>query len=220
MRPGRLSRLGFLGPDERLAEVLARDEATMRDLGLSYTQVAGVLADLLGRAEASPGRRVTVDQRYDVSITVFKGFQLCPWAPRPHRSQCDAAGGPRFASLDWAIRNLRNGQQEHGPGLLAHLIGAHHFFEGEQSPYRVAPASLANLLELDRSGYLVAGSALGQRLRHDPIMPSPPHVKARRIRPPPGPPDHVAAASRAAQNTQLCVLAKLVSVCGAGGTSD
>lgn len=28
------------------------------------------------------------------------------------------------------------------------------------------------------------------------------------------------AASRAAQNAQLCVLAKPVSVCGAGGTSD
>jgi hypothetical protein len=152
MRPGRLSSLGFLGPDERLTDVLARDEATMRALGLSYTQVAGVLADLLGRAEASRGRRVTVDERFDVSITVFKGFQLCPWAASPHRSQCDAAGGPRFASLDWTIRNLRSGQREHGPGLLEHLVGAHHFFEGEQSPYRVAPANLAALLELDPSG--------------------------------------------------------------------
>ena len=57
MRPGRLSRLGFLGPDESLADVLARDEATMRDLGLSCTQFAGVLADLLSRAEGSPRRR-------------------------------------------------------------------------------------------------------------------------------------------------------------------
>jgi hypothetical protein len=151
MRPGRLSRLGFLGPDERLTDVLASDEAIMRDLGLSYSQVAGVLADLLGRAEESPGRRVTVGQRFAVSITVFKGFQICPWAASPHRGQCDAAGGPRFASLDWTIRNLRTGQQEQGPGLLEHLIGAHHFFEGEQSPYRVAPADLAALLELKPS---------------------------------------------------------------------
>jgi hypothetical protein len=150
MRPGRLSRLGFLGPDEHLADVLARDEATMRDLDLSYTQVAGVLADLFGRAESSPRRRVTVDQRFDVSVTVYKGFQLCPWAASPHRGQCDAAGGPRFASLDWTIRNLRTGQQEHGPGLLEHLVGAHHFFEGEQSPYRVTPANLATLLDFTR----------------------------------------------------------------------
>jgi hypothetical protein len=152
MRPGRLSRLGFLGPDERLTDVLARDETTMRDLGLSYTRVAGVLADLLGRAEGSPRRRVTADQRFDVSITVYKGFQLCPWAASPHRGQCDAAGGPQFASLDWTIRNLRTGQQEQGPGLLEHLIGAHHFFEGEQSPYRVTPPNLAALLEFDPSG--------------------------------------------------------------------
>jgi hypothetical protein len=152
MRPGRLSRLGFLGPDEHLADVLARDEATMRDLGLSHIQLAGILADLLGRAEGSPRRRITVDQRFDVSVTIYKGFQLCPWAASPHRGQCDAAGGPRFASLDWTIRNLRTGQQEHGPGLLEHLVGAHHFFEGEQSPYRVPPASLAALLELHPAG--------------------------------------------------------------------
>lgn len=86
MRPGQLSRLGFLGPGERLADVLARDEATMRELGLSCTQRAGVLADLLGRAEGSPRRRTTVDQRFDVSVTVFKGFQLCLWAATPHRA--------------------------------------------------------------------------------------------------------------------------------------
>jgi hypothetical protein len=152
MRPGRLSRLGFLGPDERLTDVLARDEATMRDLGLSYTQVAGALADLLGPAVGSPSRRITVDQRIDISVTVYKGFQLCPWAANPHRGQCDVAGGPRFASLDWTIRNLRTGQQEHGPGLLEHLVGAHHFFEGEQSPYRINPADLAALLDLHPSG--------------------------------------------------------------------
>jgi hypothetical protein len=148
MLPGRLSRLGFLGPHERLADVLARDEATMRVLGLSHAQVAGALADLLGQAEASPSHRVTVDQRFDASVTVYKGFQLCPWAADPRRSQCEVAGGPRFASLDWTIRNLHTGRQEHGPGLLEHLVGAHHFFEGEQSPYRIAPADLAALLDL------------------------------------------------------------------------
>lgn len=112
MRPGRLSRLGFLGTDERLADVLARDEATMRDLGLSYSRVAGVLANLLGRAEGNPSRRVTVGRRFDVSVTVNKGFQLCPWTADLHRSQCDAAGGPRFASLDWTIRNLRTGSRK------------------------------------------------------------------------------------------------------------
>lgn len=152
MRPGRLSRLGFLGPDERLTDVLARDEATMRGLGLSYAQVAGALADLLGQAEGSPGRRVMEDRRFDVSVTVYKGFQLCPWAVNPHRSQCSMAGGPRFASLDWTIRNLRAGHHEHGSGLLEHLVGAHHFFEGEQSPYRIAPVDLAALLDFHPLG--------------------------------------------------------------------
>jgi hypothetical protein len=148
MRPGRFSVQGFLGPDERLADVLARDAAAVRDLRLSHAQLAGALAELLAQATVNPTRRVSVDRRFLVAVTTYKGFQICPWAADPHRQQCTAAGGPRFASLDWTIRNLPSGQQAQGPGLLEHLIGAHHFFEGVQSPYRVAPADLARLLDL------------------------------------------------------------------------
>jgi hypothetical protein len=148
MRPGRFSTEGFLGPDERLADVLARDDATVRGLHLSHGQLAEGLGTLLSAAEADPARSASIDGRFRVAVTVYKGFQICPWAADPRHRQCDAAGGPRFASLDWTIRNLRTGQQMRGPGLIEHLIGAHHFYEGIQSPYRVAPADLATLLDL------------------------------------------------------------------------
>ena len=148
MRPGRYSVAGFLGPDERLADVLARDDATVRGLGLTHRRLAEGLAELLSAASAERGRRATVGGRFRVVLTAYKGFQICPWAGDPRHGQCDAAGGPDFASLDWAIRNVASGREMRGPGLIEHLIGAHHFYEGERSPYRVGPADLARLLDL------------------------------------------------------------------------
>ena len=46
------------------------------------------------------------------------------------------------------IRNGDNGFKLAGPGLIVHLIGAHTFFEGFESPYRVEPRALAQLLQL------------------------------------------------------------------------
>jgi hypothetical protein len=152
MRPGRFSVLGFLGPAEHLAEVLARDDATVRELDLTHRRLADELSGLLALAEGDTRRRVTVERHFRVAVTVYKGFQICPWAPQPPRGQCTAEGGPRFASLDWTVRNLRTGTQERGPGLLEHLIRAHHFYEGIESPYRVSPARLAQLLDLAAHG--------------------------------------------------------------------
>jgi hypothetical protein len=54
----------------------------------------------------------------------------------------------RLASIDWDIQNTRSRVRLSGPGLIVHLIDVHTFFEGLQSPYRVAPRALAELLEL------------------------------------------------------------------------
>lgn len=54
MRPGRLSGKGFLGPDESLADVIAGDDRTLRQLGISHEQIAAALEELLvaaGRME-------------------------------------------------------------------------------------------------------------------------------------------------------------------------
>jgi len=148
MRPGRYSVAGFLGPGERLADVLERDDATVRGLGLTHRWLAEVLREVLSAASAGGGRRATVGGRFRAVLTAYKGFQICPWAVDPRRGQCDAEGGPSFASLDWEIRNLGSGQAMRGPGLIEHLIRAHRFYEGERSPYRVDPAALARLLDL------------------------------------------------------------------------
>lgn len=148
MRPGILSQDGFLGEHERLDEVLARDAKTLVELGVTYEDLAEKLDELLRPAVKSQ-QRITRIGEYEVTIKRYSGFQMCPWSPDVHRSQCMAGGGVRYASVDWQIRDRLSGRTMRGPGLIVHLIRAHHFFEGFESPYRVDPRELASLLRVN-----------------------------------------------------------------------
>jgi len=147
MRPGIFSQTGFLGPDESLRQVLDTDARALGELGVSARTLAERLRDLLEAAVASK-RRVTRVRHYNIGVQRYKGPQIFPFAPQPHENPCPAGGHIRFASIDWDIKNTRSCVRLSGPGLIVHLIGAHTFFEGLQSPYRVAPRALAELLEL------------------------------------------------------------------------
>jgi hypothetical protein len=148
MRPGAFSQSGFLGEHERLEDILAADALTLAELGLTTAELAAPLDRLLDAAERERRRSARVDGRFEIRIEVFTGFQICPWAASPHSGQCTAGGGVRHASVEWALRNLSTGERLSGPGLIVHLIGAHGFFEGLDSPNRVDPRALARILEL------------------------------------------------------------------------
>jgi hypothetical protein len=148
MRPGEFSQGGFLGEHERLEDVLAQDARTLEESNLSPDELADTLDRLLDAAEADRRRSARVDGAFDVSVEVFTGFQICPWAANPHSGQCTAGGGVRHASVDWRVRNRRTGDQLTGPGLIVHLVRVHRFFEGFESPYRVDPLALGRVLGL------------------------------------------------------------------------
>jgi hypothetical protein len=149
MRPGSFSVSGFLGPHEKLDEVIERDARVLDELGITYDQLAASLERLIQAADASRGRPIRVPPHFEAQVVAYTGFQICPWAPDPHHAQCMAGGGVRNASLDWQITNLNTNQTMRGPGMIVHLIRDHHFFEGIESPYRVDPQKIASLLELD-----------------------------------------------------------------------
>jgi hypothetical protein len=147
MRPGGFSKTGFLGPQERLGDVIATDAQTLQTLRLDYAQIAAKLDALLAAAEASPARRASLGQ-LECRVQVYQGFQICPWARDPRRGQCTAGGGVRHGSISWRIANRETGEEMQGPGLIVHLIRDHHFFEGTMSPNRVDPERLARILGL------------------------------------------------------------------------
>jgi len=150
MRPGAFSRAGFLGPSEKLLEVLAADDLAMKQSGQTFEAVAAALELLISAAAASPSRETDVGGRHHVRVTQYLGFQICPWSLDPHHAQCamGEARGLTYSSLDWHLQNLRTGREMDGPGLIVHLMFDHHFCEGQESPNRVDPIALIQLLEL------------------------------------------------------------------------
>jgi hypothetical protein len=161
LRPGFCSQVGFLGRGEQLNEVIATDDATLRQLGVTHEQVADELERLVldaqhqlaaelvevlaGRRERPSGRYPVGDYDVAVHLTAL-GMQHCPWAvvgdcPNPH-----VASGS-----EWTIEDRTTGTRLSGPMLSLHLIRAHHFFEGRGVPYRVEPADLVALLKLGSS---------------------------------------------------------------------
>jgi len=147
MRPGNFSQAGFLGPEESLRQVLELDARTLEELGVTGDSLGSSLGQLLESAITSTRTQTRVG-RFRIRLQRYKGPQICPFAPEPHENPCPGKGDRRFASIDWSISNSRNDVQLSGPGLIVHLISAHGFFEGIQSPYRIPPCKLAELLEL------------------------------------------------------------------------
>ncbi len=165
MRPGAWSAGGFLGPTESLEHIISQDALILTRFGVSYEQIADRLDRLLRPAlkytkgmspypdlykpETIPHFRLdnlpdTKDGYRTGNLQIFtigyRGFQGCPWEGWPESWQ--------WGSFDFLILNRQTGECVTGPGLIVHLIRAHHFFEGQESPYRTDPKKLIHVLEL------------------------------------------------------------------------
>lgn len=149
MRPGALSKSGFLGPGESLAAVLAEDAHALARIGVSFEALAAAVETLIAAANAAPSHEAVAGQHH-VRIQQYLGFQICPFAPDLRSGQCAGRGLP-LSSIDWRIENRATGQAMEGPGLIVHLMHDHHFCEGPASPRRVDPVALAALLGLTES---------------------------------------------------------------------
>ncbi len=84
-----------------------------------------------------PGSGYLVGETLQVFLTVYRGFQPCPWC-----------GDSTWGYFDFLILSRRTGEHITGPGLIVHLIREHQFFEGSESPYRVEPIKALRVLEL------------------------------------------------------------------------
>jgi hypothetical protein len=147
MRPGALSLRGFLGPNESLRTVMAADSQAMQRIGITFEALAASIEALIAAASDSSTHEAIVRGAHHVRIQQYMGFQICPWSPDPLHMQC-VGRAVHFSSLDWKVENLRTRQVMQGPGLIVHLMYDHHFCEGLESPYRVDPVALADLLGL------------------------------------------------------------------------
>jgi len=152
MRPRAYSDAGFLGRSESLLARLRADDAWLRQQGITHAQIADRLETVLRVAQRrymlaviQQDRRVgpeipefvIVYGRIEVAITVFNGSQECPFELK----------GCMRGSCDFDVRRRESQNAILIPELAIHLIRDHHFFEGE-TPYRVDPAAIVDLLEI------------------------------------------------------------------------
>jgi hypothetical protein len=155
MRPGGCSTKGFLRNDQSLVEVIERDNRTLRSLGVSHEEIVGRLEEILSAHDGEiwqsslgfePGTSDLPSPRspndgFRIECIQWMGLQECPFIDTAGR-ECD-----QKSSRDYVLHNTRNGKTLRFPGLILHLIGDHHFFEGKK-PYRVAPSWAIEVLDL------------------------------------------------------------------------
>ena len=147
MRPGVLSAGGFLGYNEKLTDVIISDNNTLSEIGVSHKQIASKMSELIAQALSSKNNKYK-DNNFGVKVRLYTGFQICPWSENIHQEQCNYGTGVRYGSVEWIIKNREKRLEITGSGLLVHLIGDHHFFEGKGSPFRIEPKLLCSLLNL------------------------------------------------------------------------
>jgi len=175
MRPGAYSAGGFLGTTESLKSVIRHDKQILKELGITFENLASKLGEIIeatwqierNHSEPREHARASNDwyvrarkqsfplvltsenlpsqdignlyDQYQVIFMAFRGFQDCPW---------DCQLDNNWSSFDFILLNRQSGEYVFAPGLIVHLIQKHHFFEGNESPYRVEPSKLARVLGL------------------------------------------------------------------------
>lgn len=146
MRPRELSATGFLGEDESLIDVLARDneqvlahDLTHQDLALPlryieklYEQGMIKIADF--QELTTPGfNEITFDGHpYRVAVLAWRGYQGSPF--------CDETK----TDHDFTVLNLETGQTVGYSALLVEMIPRYGFYEGTGTSYRTPPEDIIN----------------------------------------------------------------------------
>jgi hypothetical protein len=171
MRPGQYSQGGFLGKNESLEFVIAKDNQTLTNLGINHEQIASALEKLLAtvfeQEKTLPStewiKRETnfpnlykpdtipvfsKDNLPNIDVGYLVGcFQVFIVTYRGFQvcpwDECGEVGG-----FDFMVLNRNTGTSFTAPALIIHLIRFHHFFEGIDSPYRVDPGKVVHILEM------------------------------------------------------------------------
>ncbi len=136
MRPGAASTAGFLGADEDLLKVLAKDndfvtetlKKTHQELALHLRIIAAI-----GSKEHEPF--LYHGGRFKVSFIYSRGYQDSPFRD-----------GTR-ASSEAIVENLASGKKLKYSLLVPDMIERYGFYEGKGTSYRVDPKDIVEVLD-------------------------------------------------------------------------
>lgn len=162
MRPGQFSDAGFLGQNESLVKVLLADRATLDRYGITHTEVATLLDQVIsGRTDHY---QVEVgDRHFRVDVWERPGHQSCPYgAYVPKEGEFGGLvyrhDGPLDYGVDlydrgsrvYTVTDIETGDVMRFGGLLVHLIREHQLCEGEGTSFRLPPERAIVFLGMNR----------------------------------------------------------------------
>jgi hypothetical protein len=146
MRPGASSEVGstagFLGPDEKLLDVLAADNRFVVDeRGLTHQELAKHLHAIgsIGRWQWHQKNEeiqfVYRGRRFKVKTAVSKGSQPSPFMDGT------------VSGTDVTVENLETGKKMRYGLLVPYMIERYGFYEGKGTRYRVEPATVLEVFD-------------------------------------------------------------------------
>ena len=141
MKPGIITRDGFLGTDRRnLIDMLVEDDETVKRMDLTHATVAQRMIDLRDTGLRGLGNFINVEPHFEVRVDSVRGKLPCPF------------GDPGiFQKTNTTVRNLKSGKEVTYTDLHIHMIGSHGFYEGRGSPFRLEPETLVSVLEIKKA---------------------------------------------------------------------
>lgn len=141
MRPKKLSSAGFLGPEEKLLDVLAADNRYVVDeMGLSHQELARHL-----HALAAIGDWLALhDKAGDEFVYHGKRFKaLVEHARWSAKSPFD--DGTKSGS-NATVTNTETGKRMRYGLLVPYMVERYGFYEGKGTPYRLEPQTVVDVL--------------------------------------------------------------------------
>jgi len=132
---------GFLGKNESFWGIVLRDFATVKELNLTYGQIADKLESMI----MGHGQEFFYEGDFKVVTTFTCGEQNCPWEDGYTDKASVMLLMPDDGKPFYPGEMLHRENVIQVSGLIPHLIRDHYFFEGEESPYRVDPKRILSL---------------------------------------------------------------------------
>jgi hypothetical protein len=137
MKPGVISLHGFMGDDKRdIEQIIDHDAAALEGLGLTLTEAAGKLQEIMESALGGFGDFITLAEGIEVKADSIRGKLPCPFA---HPGL--------FRKTVVTLKNTASGEELLYTELGIHLIKEHGFFQGKGSPFRIEPSQVKEILE-------------------------------------------------------------------------
>jgi len=139
MKPGVITRDGFLGNDSRnLIDILVEDDASVKRMSVSHQAIAGRMIELREAGMRGLGDYISVEPHFEVRVDSVRGKLPCPF------------GDPGvFPKTNIFVRNIEKKSEITYTDMHIHLIGSHGFYEGKRSPFRLNPKDLVDVLEIE-----------------------------------------------------------------------